>query len=348
MVYLGNFSGNVFALRDPGKGDKLELAWRFHPAGGSSWHATPALGRDGTVYVGFSTGANTPAAKGTFYALRAPDKGVDAKVVWSVDTGAGRSTASATIGPDGTVYAVSGAGRLFAISPEGVVRWTVQTGPNLKASPALGPEGLVYLSSMDGNLYAVLPPKDGGKEGKVAWKFDYGKNLGPTPLKVDKAPTAGGDAVGSGSSPTVTPDGMVYVGANNSNLYSVDPDGKMQWVFEAEREIAGVWSTAALGEDLKTLYFTANKGGLYAVNREDGKLRWQLPIFGSVYSSPTLDKRGTLFTGSNVGHVFGVDSRGGQVLFDYDAGAAVWTAPAVRPDGTRAVADRNGRVMILG
>lgn len=347
-IYIGNFPGHLLALRDPGLGDKLELAWRFHPPGGSSWHTTPALGRDGTVYVGFSTGQITPAARGAFYALQAPEKGVDARVLWSVESGPGRSTSSPTIGPDGTIYAVSGAGRLFALSPEGVVRWTVQTGPSLKAAPALGPEGRVYLSSMDGNLYAVTPPKDGGKEGKVDWKFQFNKNLGPTPLKVDKAPPPGADAVGSGSSPTVAPDGVLYVGANNSNLYAVDPDGKMKWVFEAEREVAGIWSTAALGEDLRTLYFTANKGGLYAVNREDGKLAWQLPIYGSIYSSPTLDRRGTLFTGSSVGHVFGVDSRGGQVLFDYDAGASVWTAPAVRPDGTLVVADRNGRVLVLG
>src|SRR5258708_33587892 len=122
----------------------------------------------------------------------------------------------------------------------------------------------------------------------------------------------------------------------------------MSWVCEAEREIAGVWSTPALGEDLKTLYFTANKGGVYAINREDGKLRWQVPLFGSIYSSATLDKRGTLYSASNVGHVFGIDSNGGQVLFDYDSGASVWTAPAVRPDGTLAVADRTRRVIVLG
>src|SRR5207248_6579706 len=59
-IYIGNFPGNLFALRDPGSGDRLDLLWRFHPPGASPFHTTPALGRDGTVYSGFSTGGATP------------------------------------------------------------------------------------------------------------------------------------------------------------------------------------------------------------------------------------------------------------------------------------------------
>ena len=37
--------GTLFALRDPaGAGNQLAARWSFHPAGGSSWHATPAIG----------------------------------------------------------------------------------------------------------------------------------------------------------------------------------------------------------------------------------------------------------------------------------------------------------------
>ena len=55
-AYIGLHSGTVFALRDPNSaGNQLAARWSFHPPGGSSWPATPALGRDGTVYVGFST-----------------------------------------------------------------------------------------------------------------------------------------------------------------------------------------------------------------------------------------------------------------------------------------------------
>jgi outer membrane protein assembly factor BamB len=141
---------------------------------------------------------------------------------------------------------------------------------------------------------------------------------------------------------------MVYVGANNSNFYALTPDGKLLWLFEAEREVAGIWSTAALSADGSTLYFGANKGGLYALNRQDGSLQWRFGMPGSIYNSPALDLDGVVYTGSTIGHVFGIDGATGQGVFDFDAGSAVWTAPAIRPDGSLVVADRSGRVLVLG
>jgi outer membrane protein assembly factor BamB len=137
------------------------------------------------------------------------------------------------------------------------------------------------------------------------------------------------------------------VGANNSNFYAVAPDGQLKWLFEAERELAGIWSTAALSADASTLYFTANKGGVYALNRADGSLRWQFNVDGSIYSSPALDRQGTLYTGSTVGHLFALDSTNGRLIFDHDIDQQVWSAPAIRPDGSLVVADRTGRVMLF-
>jgi outer membrane protein assembly factor BamB len=348
-MYIGNFPGTLLALRDPGRGEALEVLWRFHPAGASSFHTTPALGPDGTVYVGFSTGGATPEAKGTFYALKAPTSGLDAQVLWSVDLGPGRQTASPTLGPDGTVYVVSGAGKLFALAPDGTVKWTVMTGPSLKAAPALGADGTVYLSSMNGKLYAVAPPASPeAREGSVRWTFDFGAHPGQAPAVTASVPPPGADAKGSGASPTIGPDGTIYVGANNSNFYAIAPDGTLKWMYEAEREVAGIWSTAALSADGNTVFFGANKGGIYALDRKDGSLRWRFDVYGSVYNSPTLDSRGTLYTGSTIGHVFALDSATGEVIFDYDAGAPVWTAPAIRPDGSLLVGDTKGRVMLLG
>lgn len=346
-IYIANFPGTLFALRDSGS-DRLGMAWRFHPPGMSSLHATPALGQDGTVYLGFATGGSAPEQKASFYALRAPASGTEAQVAWSVDLSPGRINASPILGPDGAIYAVNSLGKIFAVSPDGAVKWTAQTGPVTKASPALGLDGTVYVASMDGRLYAVTPPSSAtAREGAVRWSFDFGQHLGPTPLVTN--PGGGGqDGIGSGATPTVGPDGTIYIGANNSNFYALSPDGGPKWMFEAERELAGIWSAAALSADSGTLYFGANKGGIYALGTRDGARRWQFNIYGSVYSSPALDSQGTLYTGSTVGHVFALDSTTGQQIFDYDAGAQVWTAPAIRPDGSLVVGDRNGRMLVFG
>jgi len=348
-AYIGLHNGTLFALRDPSSaGNQLAARWSFHPPGGSSWHATPAIGSDGTVYVGFSTNNASPDAEGTLYALEAPTSGIEPVVRWSVDLGPGRQTSSPTLGPDGTIYAMGGEGRLSAISPAGMVLWSIQSGPTLKSSPALGPDGTVYVSSMNGKLYAIAPPAGRQQQASVRWAFRFAEFPGRGQSVVSHSPPAGADGIGSGASPTVAPDGSIYVGANNSNFYAVSPDGQLEWQFQAEAEIAGIWSTAALSADNATLYFGANKGGMYALNRLDGSLRWQYPIVGSIYSSPAVDATGTIFTGSTVGHVFAIDGSSGQLLFDYDAQAPIWTAPALRPDGSLLIADRLGRVMLLG
>ena len=267
-IYISNFVGMLFALRDStAASDQLDLVWKFHPTGGNPLHATPALSSDGnTVYLGFSMGGFQGAGSATFYAFKAPASGTDAQVAWSVDLGATRIMASPTVGPDGTIYFATAAGVLYAVGSSGTVRWMAQTGATLKSAPALGSDGTIYHATSDGKMYAL------SAQGQPKWNFDFGEHLGPTPLMTSPAGGPGGggggaSGIGSGASPTVGPDGTVYIGANNSNMYAVAPDGSMKWLFEAERELAGIWTTPVLSPDGSTLYFGANKGGIYALQR---------------------------------------------------------------------------------
>jgi outer membrane protein assembly factor BamB len=201
---------------------------------------------------------------------------------------------------------------------------------------------------MNGMLYAVGAPRAADLSGKLRWTFAFADYPGRTPQVTSVSPPAGANGIGSGASPTVAPDGVIYIGANNSNFYALTPDGRLLWLHEAEREIAGIWSTAALSDDGSVLYFGANRGGIYALNRADGSVDWRYPIASSIYNSPALDADGVLYTGSTAGHVYALDGHTGGVIFDFDAGVPVWTAPAVRPDGSLVVADRTGRVIVLG
>src|SRR6266542_1019368 len=121
-------------------------------------------------------------------------------------------------------------------------------------------------------------------------------------------------------------------------------------MFEAEREVAGIWSSVALSPDGKTLFFGANKGGIYAVRASDGSLAWQYPIGGSVYSSPTLDRNGVLYTGSTAGHLIAINSKSGEKVWDVTNPNAVpvWTAPALTSDGTLVIGDTKGFIRLIG
>ena len=361
-IYATTFSGWTYALKDsPSARDRLDLVWRFRPTeGGSPLHGTAALSRDASVaYVGYGVGT-APNQKAVLYALRAPSSGQDAQIVWQAELGPGAVGNSPTLTDDGTIYYVDVLGLLAAVdSSNGRVKWTVQTGTSdaapfgqtVKVAPAVAPDGTVYTTAITGSMYAVSPPGGNANQGSIKWSFDFGQHLGPTPL-VSTPVTGGGnrgqDAIGSAASATIGPDGTIYVGANNSNFYAINPNGQQKWLYEAERELAGIWTTAALSPDASVLYFGANKGGMYALNTRDGSLKWQFPVFGSIYSSPALDAQGTLYTGSSIEHVYAINSGTGQPITDYDAGAAVWTAPSIRPDGTLVVGDRTGRILVLG
>ena len=122
----------------------------------------------------------------------------------------------------------------------------------------------------------------------------------------------------------------------------------MKWLFEAERELAGIWTTPVLSADGSTLYFGANKGGVYALNAANGSRKWQFAVYGSIYASSVLDNRGVLYTGTTIEHVYAVDSARGEQIWDYDAHNQVWSAPSIRPDGTLVIADRGGLIQVLG
>ncbi len=344
-IYVANFPGVLFALRNsPSASDQLDLAWKFHPPASSSLHATPALNADGSVvYLAFTSGTASAPGNATLYALNT----TSGATVWTADLGTTRVMSSPTVAPDGTVYQGTAGGQLFAVGADGKVRWTAQTGPTIKSAPALASDGTVYQPSSDGHMYAVTP------QGQVKWSFDFGEHLGPTPLVTSnqQGPGGGGggaSGIGSGASPTIGSDGTIFIGANNSNMYAVAPDGSMKWLFEAERELAGIWTTPALSADGRTMYFGANKGGVYALNTSDGSKRWQFPVYGSIYASSVLDSRGVLYTGATIEHLYALDGATGDLQWDLDIQNQIWSAPSIRPDGTLVIANRGGLVQVIG
>ena len=48
--------------------------------------------------------------------------------------------------------------RLWAIEPDGKLRWSVELGADVDSSPVIGPDGTIYVGSDDGKLYALRAP----------------------------------------------------------------------------------------------------------------------------------------------------------------------------------------------
>ena len=161
--------------------------------------------------------------------------GDEGELKWSFNTGDGVfSSPTASLGADGTVYVGSFDGKLYAVTAEGVKKWSFATEGEVDSSPALGLDGTVYVGSDDGRLYAVTA------EGGLKWSF-----------------TTRGRVY---SSPALGPDGTVYVGSFDHNLYAVTAEGGLKWNFTTGERID---SSPALGPD-GTVYVGSVDHRLYA------------------------------------------------------------------------------------
>jgi outer membrane protein assembly factor BamB len=148
--------------------------WEF--ATGDVITSSPAIGADGTVYVG--------SGDRKLYAL---DGATGAKR-WEFATGSAVVNCPA-IGVDGMVYVGSQDGKCYALDEAtGQQRWAFATGGEVNSSPAIGSDGTVYVGSLDGKLYAL-----NGATGAKRWEFLTGNQIH--------------------SSPAIGADGTVYIGA---------------------------------------------------------------------------------------------------------------------------------------
>jgi outer membrane protein assembly factor BamB len=110
-------------------------------------NSAPAIGTDGTVYVGNVDG---------LYALNGATGAINWTYKPSQDTGANADVDTApAIGGDGTIFFGTAGGNFYAVTPAGTERFHYTTGGRISSSPAIGPDGTVFFVSDDGQLYAI-------------------------------------------------------------------------------------------------------------------------------------------------------------------------------------------------
>ena len=91
--------------------DEPALKWAFNI--GSPISSSPAIGEDGTIYVG--------ANDGRLYAINP-----NGTLKWSFETG-DKITSSPAVAKDGTIYVGSYDGYVYAINPDGSLKWKFKT-----------------------------------------------------------------------------------------------------------------------------------------------------------------------------------------------------------------------------
>ena len=194
---------------------------------------------------------------------------------WKHSTGDGIQSSSPAICNAGTIYIGNVYSNLYALNPDGSIKWKYTTGNIIMSSPAIGSDGTIYFGSTDKNLYALNP--DGTKK----WKYTTENEVY--------------------SSPAIGSDGTIYIGIDDGNLYALNPDGTEKW-----NKTLGDWigSSPAIGGD-GTIYVGSGDGNLYALN-PDGSIKWNYSTKREIYSSPAIGSDGTIYIGSYDGNLYAI------------------------------------------
>ena len=237
---------------------------------------------------------------------------------------AGDIISTPTVGPDGTVYigvevglstSVVNSGKLFAVKPDGSLKWTFDTPDWIDSAPTIARDGTIYVGCWDGNLYALKP------DGTKLWSYK----------------TAGYIA----SSPALTIDGTIYVGSGDGNLYAINSNGTLKWSFPS---LDWIDSSPAIGPD-GTIYFGSWDRNVYAIS-PDGVEKWHYTTESEVTSSPAIAADGTIYIGSRDNQLYALN-RNGTLKWNFDAGDVIEASPVIGPDGTIYVGSLGGRFFAI-
>ncbi|MDP2984755.1 MAG: PQQ-binding-like beta-propeller repeat protein [Candidatus Latescibacter sp.] len=278
-------------------------------------------------------------------------------LLWRFPALGGYAASSPAIGLDGTIYFGSSNRNLYAIKPEGGLKWKYQTGGAIDDSPAIQDDGTIYFGSFDTYFYALSP------DGKLLWRYQTGGLIRSTP-----ALAAGGTilfgsydknlyalnpdgtlkwkfAAGAeiGSSPLISIDGSVNFGDTNGMVYSLTSQGSLRWKHATGGAIN--WSSVAAGYD-GVLYIGSWDGYLYSIS-SDGTLKWKYRTAGKIGSSPALGENGVIYFESCDTFFYALNPDG-TLLWKYDVQNKNYGChPVIGSDGTIYVGSDDGYMYAL-
>jgi outer membrane protein assembly factor BamB len=330
------------------------LKWKF-ATGSSFLGSSPAVGADGTIYIG-SEGGN-------LYAVNPNGTEKWTFATWPIDF------SSPAIGADGTIYVGSENGFLYAVKPTGTEKWVFSTGGGSVAdsSPAIGTDGTIYIDAFAVNPNGTqkwvgggavplprYPPTSPavGADGTIYSAAANGGLIAINPTGTEKWENAlitapCGEVIPQTSSPAIGADGTIYIGEYCTNLpgslfYSVTPDGGgFNWAADA----GNTESAPAIGTD-RTIYVSGAFGDLYAITPR-GSQKWALATSDGEFSSPAIGADGTIYIGSNTNKLYAINPNGTQ-KWAFTTSGAVDSSPAIGADGTIYIGDRDGNLYAVG
>lgn len=277
MLFIASLDGILHGIEAASGREKWSrnVGWRVE--------STPAVGKDGTVYVGSAFGrisaidGKSGAARWQFM-IEDPEHSADACPLLSAD--------------EKTLYTGSSGGRLYALdTASGAQKWHFDARGGIHGAPVMAPDGIsLYVPCENGRLYCV-----DSRTGEELWQF-----------KTER---------GIRSSPVLGQDGTIYLGSGDGKIYAIDPSTReLKWSFETGGSIFGSPAVGPNGH----VYVGSHDHSVYALDGQTGERRWSFESGKYVNGSPTVGPDGTIYVGSYDGKLYALvedaDSRRLQEL----------------------------------
>jgi outer membrane protein assembly factor BamB len=321
-IYAASHDGHLYALG----GDGARL-WAFD-TGGKIWSA-PAIGPDGTIYVGSDSDrlfAVDPAGRERWQLSTAPPpppRKADLPEAgrYDVDT-------SPAILADGTIVVACYADVIAARPDTGAVVWSFDAGAGTAkvfASPALGRDGTIYVGTQGDRFLAI------DRHGKRLWSFD-----------------AGGD---NDATPAVADDDTVIFGSDDGHVRAMAPGGAIRWLTQLGKPIR---APVAIGPDGTAYVATyGEEPFVAALDGATGVERWRFSTapgegaFYGIQSGALVDAEGYVYFGGRDHFVYCLSPKG-ELVWKYETGDQVDASPSIGPDGTLYVGSDDGKLYAFG
>jgi outer membrane protein assembly factor BamB len=265
---------------------------------------------------------------------------------------------SPAVATDGTVYFGSDDNKVYAVNPDGSLKWSRATGGDVQSSPAVGVGGVIWVGSDDDKLYA-LDPDDGSVmcsrslggldvESSPAVAVDgtvyagaednrlYAVNSNGCTIKWSV--TTGGDV---DSSPAIGPNGDVYFGSDDNKVYARRPDGSAKWIHTTNDDVN---SSPTLSGDGNVVFIGSDDNRVRALRADTGALLWSRTLGGTVRTRPSIGPTGTVYVSALDGRLYALNPADGGILWSRQLGTDVASSPAVGADGVVYVGSDDDRV----
>jgi len=283
----------------------------IHPNGTNKWIVqldwggyVPAIGPDGTIYVG---------TRGAFYAFSQ-----NGTLKWMIDKGK-KFNGEPVISNNGTIYVGTDDGYLYAIIPNGSIQWEYYVG-DYPIDPAIDNGGNIYFTTFyQKNLYCL------NSNGTLKWKKEiYNFQKGPVigydgtiyvvPIHWIVAINPDGtekwkiDFNYWEGFPSLAPDGTIIIsGGNSGYITALNPkDGNILWKYQISKSVNLIVATEAVIVNDGTIYFCYTydeKDGYLCALTAEGTLKWEThltsdiqPYSGlSINSDPSISLDGIVY-----------------------------------------------------